>query len=411
MNSDSPSTLGPSPSAQALPAFSVRPLVLIMALSMLGFMAFNALIGPISRDLGWAEWQVGAIVTVAGLMWMVGAKPWGRCIDRQGSQQVMRLAMTGFALLFVLLVLVLYGSLARWWSPAYTFALILPVRCAVSFFYGAIPIASAAYVGQATTPAERGPGMAALGMGSAFGMILGPASAALLSGFHLALPIAFGLLTAIVAWLVAQRVLKPLPLAVHTEARVPLSVFDARVRLATISALVALFCVMSAQINTGFLVQDTFKVDTRRAATLAGAMLSAVGVALVVSGILVRRFKWQPFNMLKVGSLIAGLAFASTPFLANPWLMALGFFSSGFGMGLVFPAFQTLASLGVKPHEQGGAAAAITTAQAMGMVVAPIVSTSLYHVAPALPYVVIGVLLWVQVAVLQWLRPRLSSMA
>ena len=140
MNSDPLSTLGPSPSAQPLPAFSVRPLVLIMALSMLGFMAFNALIGPISRDLGWAEWQVGAIVTVAGLMWMVGAKPWGRCIDQQGPQQVMRLAMTGFALLFVLLVLVLYGSLARWWSPAYTFALILPVRCAVSFFYGAFQL-------------------------------------------------------------------------------------------------------------------------------------------------------------------------------------------------------------------------------------------------------------------------------
>ena len=394
-----------SPAAAATPT-SIRPLVLIMALSMLGFMAFNALIGPISRDLGWAEWQVGAIVTVAGLMWMVGAKPWGRRIDRQGPQHVMMLAMTGFTILFVVLVLVLYGSLAHWWSPAYTFALILPVRCALSLFYGAIPIASSAYVGQATTPTERGPGMAALGMGSALGMILGPASAALLSGFHLALPIAFGLLTAIVAWMLARRVLKPLPLTVHAEARVPLSVFDPRVRLATISALIALFAVMSAQINTGFLVQDIFKVDTRHAATLAGAMLSAVGVALVVSGALVRRFNWAPLNMLKAGSLIAGVAFASTPFLANPWLMALGFFSAGFGMGLVFPAFQTLASLGVQPHEQGGAAAAITAAQAMGMVVAPIVSTSLYHVAPALPYVAIGVMLWVQVAVLQWVRPR-----
>ena len=401
-----------SPVASAAkPNAGIRPLVLIMALSMLGFMAFNALIGPISRDLGWAEWQVGAIVTVAGLMWMVGAKPWGRRIDSHGPQHVLMLAMTGFTLLFVVLVVVLYGSLARWWSPAYTFALILPVRCALSLFYGALPIASSAYVGQATTPAERGPAMAALGMGAALGMILGPASAALLSGFHLALPITFGLLTAIVAWVLARKALKPLPMAVHAEARVPMRVFDKRVRLATTSALISLFCVMSAQINTGFLVQDTFKIDTRHAATLAGAMLSAVGVALVVSGALVRRFNWAPFSMLKAGGLIAGLAFASTPFLPNPWLMALGFFSSGFGMGLVFPAFQTLASLSVKPHEQGGAAAAITAAQAMGMVVAPIVSTSLYHIAPALPYLAIGALLWVHVAVLQWVRPRMIGAA
>ena len=401
-----------SPLASAAkPNAGIRPLVLIMALSMLGFMAFNALIGPISRDLGWAEWQVGAIVTVAGLMWMVGAKPWGRRIDSHGPQHVLMLAMTGFTLVFVVLVVVLYGSLARWWSPAYTFALILPVRCVLSLFYGALPIASSAYVGQATTPAERGPAMAALGMGAALGMILGPASAALLSGFHLALPIAFGLLTAIVAWVLARKALKPLPMAIHAEDRVPLRVFDKRVRLATTSALISLFCVMSAQINTGFLVQDTFKIDTRHAATLAGAMLSAVGVALVVSGALVRRFNWAPFSMLKAGSLIAGLAFASTPFLPNPWLMALGFFSSGFGMGLVFPAFQTLASLSVKPHEQGGAAAAITAAQAMGMVVAPIVSTSLYHIAPALPYMAIGALLWVQVAVLQWVRPRMIGHA
>ena len=383
--------------------------MLIMALSMLGFMAFNALIGPISRELGWAEWQVGAIVTVAGLMWMVGAKPWGRLIDRRGPQRVMIVAMTGFVLLFVALVVVLYGSLAHWWGAAYTFMLILPVRCALSLFYGAIPIASSAYVGQATVASERGAGMAAVGMGSAMGMILGPASAALLSGFHLALPIVFGLFTAIVAWVMAHKVLKPLPLVADAQANVPLSVFDPRVRLAATSALIGLFAVMSAQINTGFLVQDTFKIDTRHAATLAGAMLSAVGVALMVSGGLVRRFKWAPLGMLKAGSLIAGLAFASQPFMPNPWLMAVSFFAAGFGMGLVFPAFQTLASLGVKPHEQGGAAAAITTAQALGMVVAPIVSTSLYHIAPALPYVAIGVLMGLQAAVLHWVMPRWSA--
>ncbi len=388
------------------PATSIRPLVLILALSMLGFMAFNTLIGPISRDLGWAEWQVGAIVTVSGLMWLFGAKPWGRRIDAFGARHVAITALTGFTLLFVVLVLVVYGSLARWWSPAWTFLAILPVRCALSLFYGAIPIATQAYVGQVTSADQRGRGMAALGMGSALGMILGPASAALLSGFHLAWPVAFGCLAGGIALWLARRHMRVIPVVPGAASTTPLSLFDPRVRLATASALISLFAVMSAQINTGFLVQDTFKLDTRQAASVAGAMLSAVGVALVVSGMLVRRFNWPPLSLLKAGSLIAGLAFMSQPFMGSPWLMACGFFMAGFGMGLVFPAFQTLASLGVESREQGNAAAAVSTAQAMGMVVAPIVSTSLYHVGPAWPYVFIGVLLLAQVAVLQWRQPK-----
>lgn len=388
------------------PQTSIRPLVLILALSMLGFMAFNTLIGPISRDLGWAEWQVGAIVTVSGLMWMFGAKPWGRRIDAYGARHVAVSALTGFTLLFVVLVLVVYGSLVHWWSPAWSFLVILPVRCILSLFYGAIPIAAQAYVGQVTSADERGRGMAALGMGSALGMILGPASAALLSGFHLVLPVVFGCLTGGIALWLARRHLRVLAVVPGGASTTPLSMFDPRVRLATASALIALFAVMSAQINTGFLVQDTFKLDTRQAASVAGAMLSAVGVALVVSGMLVRRYNWPPLSLLKVGSFIAGLAFMSQPFMGSPWLMACGFFMAGFGMGLVFPAFQTLASLGVESREQGNAAAAVSTAQAMGMVVAPIVSTSLYHVGPAWPYVFIGVLLLAQGTVLQWRQPK-----
>ncbi len=392
-------------STDSQPSTSIRPLVLILALSMLGFMAFNTLIGPISRDLGWAEWQVGAIVTVSGLMWMVGAKPWGRRIDAFGARHVAMTALRGFTLLFVVLVLAVYGSLVHWWSAAYSFMVILPIRCVLSLFYGAIPIAATAYVGQVTTVDERGRGMAALGMGSALGMILGPASAALLSGFHLALPVVFGCVTGGIAWWLARRHLRAFPIVPGGLYTPPLSVFDPRVRLGTISALIALFAVMSAQVNTGFLVQDTFKLGTRQAASVAGAMLSAVGVALVVSGLLVRRYNWPSLSLLKVGSLIAGLAFMSQPFLPNPWLMACGFFMAGFGMGLVFPAFQTLASVGVEDHEQGNAAAAVSTAQAMGMVVAPIVSTSLYHAAPAAPYVFIGVLMLGLFAFLQVGRP------
>ena len=61
----------------------------------------------------------------------------------------------------------------------------------------------------------------------------------------------------------------------------------------------------------------------------------------------------------------------------------------------------TLTSLSVKETEQGSAAGAISAAQAMGMVVAPLVSTWLYHFNLALPYLFVGLMM---VAWAAWLK-------
>ena len=63
---------------------------------------------------------------------------------------------------------------------------------------------------------------------------------------------------------------------------------------------------------------------------------------------------------------------------------------AAFGMGLVFPTFQAMAANAVEPHEQGAAAGVLSAAQGLGMVLGPLAGTLLYHVTPALPYLLVG---------------------
>lgn len=72
--------------ATLLPAstLNLRPLLLANMACTMSMMAFVALIGPIARQLGMATWQAGAAVTVAGVVWVLLARPWGRAANRLG---------------------------------------------------------------------------------------------------------------------------------------------------------------------------------------------------------------------------------------------------------------------------------------------------------------------------------------
>ena len=372
-----------------------RILVIVMALVAMGFMAFNAVLGPIARQIGVAEWQVGVIVTASGVLWMLSSRPWGHLGDRLGAHRVMQYGLMGYSLSFLLLVIIVMGSLAQWWTALAAFVLLLVVRSTVSLFYSGLPTMTQAYVAQTTTRETRAAGMATLGMGSALGLIFGPASAALLARWSLALPVVFSASVGVLAW---WLVAKHLPtLAQRPSAEIPvLALTDKRIRVGCISAFLTMFCIVTAQVNTGFLVQDLFHLDTRSAASMAGMMLLCVGIALLVSQALVRKLKPLPMHMLIMGCMVAGCGFAATPFATTPWLLGMVYFASGLGFGFVFPGFQSLTSLNVTEAEQGSAAGTLSAAQALGMVVAPLLTTWLYHVHLALPYVFAGImmLLW-----------------
>jgi MFS family permease len=133
--------------------------------------------------------------------------------------------------------------------------------------------------------------------------------------------------------------------------------------------------------------------------------LGAAGLALMGSqAAMSRRPRVAPRRWLRAGLLLAALGFGSVPLALSPWMVAASFFVAGLGMGWCSPSVSALAANRVGPGEQPACAAAMSTAQGMSMVLAPVLGTGAYELWPAAPFVLMPLLLGA--ALLAWGRER-----
>lgn len=406
----------PDSSATPLPPNWLLPA--LMALASMGFMSFNAVIGLIARELGLSEVQVGLLVTIGGLVLMVTSARSGRLSDRIGRAPVLRFGFGLYTIAFALTALFLWWALGGSSAPpaaplraaSMIFGALLLLRIFVAVSYGAITTVCQALTADSTNAANRGRAMAALGLGQAAGMVLGPGLASISAAWSLVAPVVLAtLLGAIGCSLAIRRVPGARPAA--AEAPSQANLFDARMRFALLSGFFAMFCVMSVQIVTGFFIQDRFGLNTRSAAAMAGAALTAVGLALICAQIAQRRFNWPPRRLMLTGAPIAALGFSVALFVQTPWQLLSGYFIAGFGMGYIFPAVQVASANAVAAHEQGAAAGTLGAAQALGMVVAPLLAGLLYRsIGPTAPYL-LSVALVGLIAILAFKQPAAASIS
>lgn len=370
----------------------------------MAMMAFVALIGPIARVTGLQPWQAGFAVTASGIMWMLSARPWGLASDRLGRRPVLLAGALGFTLAYWVLCLFV-DALLRWQVPTLVAFLGLTLgRALVGGAYAAIPAASGALIADRVEPARRASAMAALGTGSGAGLVVGPALAALLVPLGLSVPLVATALLPLVAlaalwWKVPATSPRPAP------ERRRLALTDARLRHPLAIAFAAMFSVSIAQVSIGFYAMDRLGLPPESAARAAGMALMLVGVALVLSQSVAARRRIAPERMVQFGALVAGLGFGAVILADRSWILSACYCVAALGMGWVFPGFAALTANAVGPAEQGGAAGAAGAAQGLGMVVGPLAGTLLYALAPALPYLLSGLML-LAVSASLWRTPR-----
>jgi MFS family permease len=376
--------------------FSRDPVLLVLMAAVfsgsLAMMAFVALIGPVAREAGLAPWQAGLTVTASGVMWMLTARPWGAASDRHGRRTILMLGVVGFTVAYWALCLFV-DAMLRWQVPAMAgFLGLVLLRGLVGGAYAAIPAAGMALIADRTAPARRGQAMAQLGTGSAAGLVVGPGIAALLVPLGLSVPLvataALPLLAGLALWWLVPAT-PPLP----APARRRLALTDPRLRQPLLVGFAAMFSVAIAQVSIGFYAMDRLGLPPEGAARAAGTALTLVGVALVISQGVAARVRIAPARMIRLGCLVAALGFGSVVLADRSWMLAGCYFVAALGMGWVFPGFTAMAANAVDAAEQGAAQGAAGAAQGLGMVVGPVAGTLLYGVAPALPYVLAGVLL------------------
>src|SRR5450830_539434 len=143
----------------------------------------------------------------------------------------------------------------------------------------------------------------------------------------------------------------------------------------------------------GVFAIDRLHLAPGAAARTAGIALTAVGVGLIASQLLVRRLDWPPLRLIRTGAVVAALGFGATAMATTPTRLAACYFVAAAGMGWVFPAFAALAANAVEGHEPGGAAGWVGAAQGLGIVLGPLAGTLLCEFGAGVPYLLVALLL------------------
>ena len=161
------------------------------------------------------------------------------------------------------------------------------------------------------------------------------------------------------------------------------------------------------QQTMGFRFQDALQLTAGDTARVFGiAMTCSAGASLLAQGVIVQRFNFAPFTLLKMAMpllIVAFTIFATTDTRAS---LTLAMTILGFGMGMAGPGFMAGASLAVSPEEQGAVAGVAGSCGPLGFTIGPLVGGFLYQLSPSLPYAFAAGMYVVLLISMHWIGER-----
>lgn len=397
----------PAPEASAARP-EIALLLSVVFLAYLAQMTLNPIIAPLSREVGLAEWQIGATISIAAVMLVLTSQFWGRRSQSWGRKPVLvaafTLAMVTMSLFALLAWLGMIGTIAG----IELFVLFVLLR-GVGFgtaISAVLPTAQAYIADVTSDETARVKGMAGIGAVQGISMIAGSVVGGVLSVLGVLAPlIAVPVLLAGGLILVAVRLRRePRHRLVDKPARV--SPLDARVWPFLLAGFGMYMALGFIQILLGFIVQDRLGLDTESTGLVTGGALLLAGLGLIVAqAVVVPRSRWSPATLLRVGGAIAFVGFA----LLIPDAGAAPLFASilliGLGLGIATPGFTAGPTLMVDRDEQGGLAGLTTATVGLTFVIAPTASTALYGFGAAIP-IVVGTAVMAVVTIFVLVHPR-----
>lgn len=390
------------------PAPQIRLVLGAVFLVFLGQMTLNPIIAPLSREVGLAEWQVGATISTAAIVVVLTSQFWGRRSQSWGRKPVLVAALLVGAVATSLFALVAGLGMAGVLAPAVLFALFVLLRgLGFGIAIAAVPPTAQAYIADVTPDEQaRVKGMAGVGAVQGIAMIAGSVVGGVLSVFGLITPlIAVPVLLGLGLLLVVFRL--------RRETRIELIERPARVRPTDPRVwpfLLAGFGMFTAlgfiQVITGFLVQDRFGLDAEATGLVTGGAMLAAGLGMVLAqGVVVPRSGWTIPTLLRVGCAVAVAGFVLLVPDVGAVPMVVAILLIGLGLGIAMPGYTAGPTLLVERDEQGGIAGLIAATSGLTFVIAPTAGTALYGIWAPLP-VVVGAVVMAVVTAFVLLHPR-----
>ncbi|GLV49078.1 MFS transporter [Thermus sp. LT1-2-5] len=354
--------------------------------SVLGLSLLFPILGPLGRELGLSEVQVGLFSTGYALMQFLLSPYWGRRSER-GRKPVLLLGILGFALSFLLFGLFALLGQRGLLSPGLLFPLLLLARLFGGAFSSATLPTAQAYVADVTGRESRTSGMALLGAAFGLAVILGPAlGAGLAAVFGLLAPVFFASGLALLNALFVALVL-PESRPQGEAPKGQLSPWDGRVFPLLLLGFALNLSSVALEQTIAFYFQDRLGLSGVETARTVGTALVLYGlVAVFIQGVLVRKLAWPPRTLLLLGLPVGILGFSLLTVAHTFPLLALGLALQGAGAALAGPGVTAALSLAVGEGEQGLVAGLNSAAQALGRMLGPLLGTGLYRLLPEGPY-------------------------
>src|SRR5690606_10878541 len=126
------------------------------------------------------------------------------------------------------------------------------------------------------------------------------------------------------------------------------------------------------------------------------------------SQLFVRKLRWAPGKLIRVGSLVAA---TGSLISAAAWAVparGVGYLITAAGMGFVLPALPALARRAVEAPDQRPAAGAGGADEGLGIVIGPLAATAIYAISPSAPYLVASLAL---IVVALWRTSNAASLS
>lgn len=355
--------------------------------SILGLSVLFPILGPLGRQLGLGELQVGSLTAAYALAQFVGSPYWGRKSEVVGRKPVILRGILGFALTFLAFGLLSHLGLAGTLTGTPLYLSLLAARLIGGLYSSATLPTAQAYVADVTERADRTSGMAMIGAAFGLAIVFGPAIGATLAPFGLLVPV---YLSSGIAFLnaifVVFRLPEPTRRARPAEAQ-ELSPIASKVWPLLSIGFATTVASVSMEQTVAFYYQDRLQLTPTGAARAVGYSLVVYGVvAVLVQGLFVRKVKWPPLRLLRTGVPLAAAGLVLFIFARALPLLIVAMALQGLGQALAMPGVTAAMSLSVSDHEQGAVAGLNSSSQALGRTLGPILGTGLYQIRPEYPY-------------------------
>ena len=358
-----------------------------VAILGLGQSLMFIIMGPLARDVGLSEIQYGMIFSVANLGLVFAAPFWGRQCDTWGRKPVLIIGLSGCAVGYVLLAMAMQIGLWGWFSAWPLFFILLGARAVYAMTATSIYAASAAYIADTTDRAGRAQGMALIGGANSAGITVGPAVGGILALITILFPLYFAALVAAAGALIAYFVLREPERHEHDGGGIKLKFTDKRILPYLILWFGFFLGFTMLNFVTAFFIEDRFGfTETRDVIRIASLAMFCMGITEVVVQTVILQMIRIPQKVslrLCLPFFAFGLLLLASTNSLVVLFIAYGFLGLGFSMAN--PGISGGASLSVAPYEQGAAAGLTSSASTIGIIIGPILGTSLYKIAPTAP--------------------------